>query len=959
MPGEKSTQRVDQVLAAGVESFSRWICAEISTFPGIKKADALEMLQQGKLALLFDGLDEFSDDRRAELSVVINAFVKEHGDLPITICSRTNEYAALRSDSRTILRLNKCAEIQPLTKTQISNYLEAAKASELTQYYPELFTGDNLACTPLTLSMLVHSYVEAHRQNPQPKEASTAERRHILFSSYVKSMIKRRERRGNIAGSPAPNAYANSYGAEKIGAWLGWLACLLSVRSITAFNASNLHDLLTKRLELDPSRSNIFAFILPRAIFLACCILFSGLIAHGISHWKLTLQVSAIVLTGIPIFANARYGLCTKHLSLPLLILLFYSMLVPFVLGDESVGNALFLVATGAFAIFKGRSAPQDEKRSDMKRVDAMLEPITFLFIPFCLGNAIELVATCFGVHKVAVAFALLLIIISGIHFADEGVQLRSALCATACGGILIIVIGERNLWFGIGSPVLCLVGFLALYSVGLFVLLEKVEFLDWESPSEGIAKISSKRVKRFVSFILFIAAFAQGSTTPYPAAVGLGWFLVFVCVYCSRVGAFGFNLTLAVCCAYSLGTIAHSSQLGCLLMLLFLIGVFLLSLTEKDPLQSLWFPRPNTRGERLFSALSWLISSCGRRFPFFKHRFITYCQDALLLKRSVGPGRSNTSIQFEHRMLRDFFALQALRPSLRSKSIEVRLATIGALGYQGESSIEFLEDLAQDDDPSIKAAALAALGRISSPDIARILHLHLNEENPRVRASLIASIFSLPREAGVDLLRRFRKHLLSSDVPALLQGAKTIFDDDVRSLLECEQRYVREVTEGLNDPHPLVRVMAIRLLESWEDPECVRSLVPLLRDKVADIRVLVASALGSIASIEAVPGLIDCLSSWNSALRVAAAEALGSIGDPRALPALKRCLRDVNDEVREAAEESIDEILDDCSHGEDGNFEPAGLSRGSNLYPKLIWTAVLVMLAGALSWALFVVYSR
>jgi predicted NACHT family NTPase len=106
-----------------------WLVSEMTQFPGMTKEFARGWLKDGRVAALLDGLDEFNDDRRADLARALNGtLLHECPDMAIVICSRTSEYEALKTGVGTQLELQGSVELQPLSGEQITEYLAAANS---------------------------------------------------------------------------------------------------------------------------------------------------------------------------------------------------------------------------------------------------------------------------------------------------------------------------------------------------------------------------------------------------------------------------------------------------------------------------------------------------------------------------------------------------------------------------------------------------------------------------------------------------------------------------------------------------------------------------------------------------------------------------------------------------------------------------------------------------------------
>jgi predicted NACHT family NTPase len=160
----------------------------MTAFPGLSREMAYEWIRFGRVAVLLDGLDEFNDERRADLALLLNrTFLRHYPDLVVVICSRTNEYAALKGNEQTRLRLRGCVHLEPLTDPQIATYLRDARAEGILGALPDDTALQELARTPLTLSMLVLAYGGV-APGDLPVARTLSEQRHNLFGSSGNSV---------------------------------------------------------------------------------------------------------------------------------------------------------------------------------------------------------------------------------------------------------------------------------------------------------------------------------------------------------------------------------------------------------------------------------------------------------------------------------------------------------------------------------------------------------------------------------------------------------------------------------------------------------------------------------------------------------------------------------------------------------------------------------------------------
>lgn len=200
----------------------------------IPKKIAQPWVDNVELLLLLDGLDEVDQAHREEFVRALNAFRQSHL-VDLAVCSRIADYEVLRTQ----LKLQGAVLLQPLTAQQIDEYLSGAGV-ELLAVRKSLAQDDTLqelAQTPLTLSVMTLAYKDYSVQDLKRFETIEA-RRHHLFDAYVKSMFNRR-------------GLERTYSKEKATRWLSWLAQQMFWYSQSVFLLESLQpDHLVSRVQL-------------------------------------------------------------------------------------------------------------------------------------------------------------------------------------------------------------------------------------------------------------------------------------------------------------------------------------------------------------------------------------------------------------------------------------------------------------------------------------------------------------------------------------------------------------------------------------------------------------------------------------------------------------------------------------------------------------------------------------
>ncbi len=199
-------QRVDGSPVVA-RDFAGWLFAELQrryTFP---PQIARAWLAAGRLALLFDGLDEVEPADRERCVHELNLLQKTFAVPHLVVCSRDEVYKRLQGH----LRLQGAVSIRPVDPGQVEEYFD--KAQGRLDGLREAMRTDgalrNLARTPLVLSIMFLAY----HDRPAAALAGHA-RLGWLFDAYVSEMVVRRR---------VPRT---RYTAEQVARWLWMLANL-------------------------------------------------------------------------------------------------------------------------------------------------------------------------------------------------------------------------------------------------------------------------------------------------------------------------------------------------------------------------------------------------------------------------------------------------------------------------------------------------------------------------------------------------------------------------------------------------------------------------------------------------------------------------------------------------------------------------------------------------------------
>jgi len=212
-----------------------WLIDELNNRYDVPKRLATYWIKHDEVFPLFDGLDEVSREHREECVESMNTFRKEHGLLPLVVCSRYYDYSALTNK----FSLPSAVVIQPLTPEQIDSYL--SNAGDALAHIRILVKSDvtllELLDTPLMLSIMQLAFQNnIHPTTTSLQGGNLAERRKHLFDTYIAAMFTRRK---SIA----------RYSQEKTMQWLQRLAQSMKEREQTIFYLERMQlDLLPNKL---------------------------------------------------------------------------------------------------------------------------------------------------------------------------------------------------------------------------------------------------------------------------------------------------------------------------------------------------------------------------------------------------------------------------------------------------------------------------------------------------------------------------------------------------------------------------------------------------------------------------------------------------------------------------------------------------------------------------------------
>ena len=254
-----------------------WLAEQLNVVYYLPKKMAAGWVNENRMLLLLDGLDEVREYGRAKCVEAINQFRKEYGLTSIIVCSRMQEYEAIQ----TKLSLEGAIALQPLTDEHISNYVDyfgnRLWSVRLLLKRDSLFK--ELAKTPLMLSIMTIAYKNLPADQITPFDSIEDHRRN-LFNKYIDRMF---EDKVCSTGITFTRSEALRY--------LNWLAGMMIQHNIVYYDT---HAMRTSWLIGEG----------PRRLYKLCTGLIYGLI-FGVSIGLLFGLFSGLL------FSNLKLGLFT------------------------------------------------------------------------------------------------------------------------------------------------------------------------------------------------------------------------------------------------------------------------------------------------------------------------------------------------------------------------------------------------------------------------------------------------------------------------------------------------------------------------------------------------------------------------------------------------------------------------------------------------------------------------
>src|SRR6266851_4926934 len=186
-------------------AFDDWLLRELKRPNyGIGDSFGRTLIKKERIIPLLDGLDEVGDENIGACVAAINRFRDDdHGQLPMVVCSRLEEYRAI--DDK--LNLRGEVVVQPISKADILDCLKHPEMAGVASLLAEDQGLIELLSTQMYLDIALLTYIGRATPTGTP-----AEWRSRLLADFVAAQLT------PPSGAQAP------YAADRTRSWLSWLA---------------------------------------------------------------------------------------------------------------------------------------------------------------------------------------------------------------------------------------------------------------------------------------------------------------------------------------------------------------------------------------------------------------------------------------------------------------------------------------------------------------------------------------------------------------------------------------------------------------------------------------------------------------------------------------------------------------------------------------------------------------
>ena len=228
--------------------------------------------------------------------------------------------------------------------------------------------------------------------------------------------------------------------------------------------------------------------------------------------------------------------------------------------------------------------------------------------------------------------------------------------------------------------------------------------------------------------------------------------------------------------------------------------------------------------------------------------------------------------------------AIEPLIHALQDKSNDVIRSAAEALGNIGsDRAVQYLIQTIKNQDYEICRSSAEALGKISSDEAIEHLIQCLRDQDDNIRGNAVEVLGEIGSDKAIEPL-----------IESLQDKADDVRGDSAKILGKIgSDKAIEPLIQSLQDRNFFVRSNAAEALGVIGSDKAVEYLIHTLMDQNENVRKSAAEALGKIGSDKAVITLIQALQDQNSFVRGSVAASLGEIGSEKSIAPLIQALQD------------------------------------------------------------------
>ena len=237
--------------------------------------------------------------------------------------------------------------------------------------------------------------------------------------------------------------------------------------------------------------------------------------------------------------------------------------------------------------------------------------------------------------------------------------------------------------------------------------------------------------------------------------------------------------------------------------------------------------------------------------------------------------------------------AVALLIQTLKDEDYDVRARSAWALGKIGsEKAIEPLIQALNDEDSFVRGSAAEALGEIGSEKAIEPLIQSLKDEDSEVRGNIVEALGKIGSEKAIEPL-----------IQALNDEDSFVRGNAAEALGRlCNEKTIEPFIQSLKDEDSYVRGRSAWALGNIGSEKAVEPLIQALNDEDHDVHEAAEEALAKIGKDKTIESFIKAFKDESSYVHRSVAEALGNIGSEKAIEPLIQALNDEDSYVRENA---------------------------------------------------------